>query len=171
MSAPCFYELLTMLCSLQRLSGGICPCWQRSRPGELRRDYQEDQGNNEWQEDGVKEGNSCHRFFGAMSRGSGAKNMPPKDFLHPRNEFVLLTTPQCPLQASCQDACNGLSLCDARCKWLVSVTNTALLNRLYLYRRCLLPAPESCTLPQPSQGPQSTSLRWANLVIKMRPRL
>ena len=56
-------------CSLQRLSGGICPCWQRSGSGELRGDYQEDQGNHEWQDgaQGVKEGNSCHRFFGAMS--------------------------------------------------------------------------------------------------------
>ena len=86
----------------------------------------------------------------------------PKDFLHPWNEFVLLTTPQCPvLQAllSCQDARNGPSHCDARCKWLVSVTNTALLNRLYLYRRCLLPAPESFTRPQRSLGPLFTSLR------------
>ena len=79
-------------CSLQRLSGGICPCWQRSRPGELRGDYQEDQGNNEWQEDGaqvvkdgVKEGNSCHRFFGAMNRVSGAKNIL---FCHPKRFFA-----------------------------------------------------------------------------------
>ena len=160
-------------------------CAEIVRKIKVRMSDRRTSGRRGWEEGDSVTGSKCTINWRSNETVTQAKNI-----VNPKYKDPILRTLNIFLFSKAKDLCNFASPkwicpfncstisaastrswecvhCGTRYKWLVSVTNTRLLNRLYLNRRCLLPALESSTPPQPSPGPLCTSLRWVNLISRV----